>query len=565
MQRFIGREEDIEEALKWLLIDDFSVYGEDESLFAKMQEAISASTRQSTVPMRCITVMSVLPDEEQPKNGKLAVYRFKGPSIASIFFGVNRWQDSLVPAGSKAASRKERDDMGFDAIRRMGVAYIPEQAILSAGGGKTMKQNRAVFDELKRDRLLFAVTDTEKKRNDKAITYIVSRYALPTLGQRIELKGKAMMEPSPERDAFIAKKLDQPEKIQFIIKNAGGLTKTFMAASDRYKPLPLTAITDAYRMIQEDSSLGTMQCEEWSIDHSMSRIKFTFSGYSGVQDIADLYGIPEDELPRPGFEVISSDIGDCSFIIRGFWKIGGGLLYTKEVAKKHSGSVKVEEAVELARRSIFGEYPNMVRKLMELMETGITPQYVIAASAALDEARRRMQETKDSEDARKALAAIRDFRRAERAAAKPFEDHAKLLCEMIKSALSEVSMSTLQYGKGWAENVVDALDMSVPYTAYDLMAIILRTQLDVRFPDTAEKMRKSMAGLPDASYAKLRDAAMAMLALPERAPAALKDRNAAKEEGIEESLDLGDAGAPGHGGAGEGSGKASPGGGGSAA
>ena len=83
----IKNENDIKEALKELLLDDFSVYGDDASLFAKIQEEISHNTYSILTPMCYIRVLSVLPEENQPQNGKLAVYVFgKDGTIHSFFF-----------------------------------------------------------------------------------------------------------------------------------------------------------------------------------------------------------------------------------------------------------------------------------------------------------------------------------------------------------------------------------------------------------------------------------------------------------------------------------------------
>ncbi len=505
MQRVIKTDEDIEVALQGLLLNDFSVYGNDAELFAKTQEEISGNTFSVVTPMRYINVLSVLPDDEQPKNGKLAVYAIKAGGISNIFLNVNLYTGKLVlPEADSTGKDKQtdKDAIFLNAVGKMGCCMIPESSFFPVIKGKKV-DNREVLDELRRDRLMIQAGGG---------TYIVSPYALPTLGQRIDLKGRAMQEPSLERDIFISKRFDSNKNIQFIMKKANGMAKAFMAASENYRPLSMTTIERIYHTFGQEDGLGQMRCEGWWIDHSISRIRFVFENFEKTQDLACLYGLSAEEMPVPGVEITSSDIGDCAFTIRGFWRLKRGFLYADEVSRKHSGDIDEEKIVDEVRHTIFEKYTLLPDRFMELLDIDITPASVSEAAVALTDAQKAAMDAKAVGGA-DAAAAMEALKKAEKAANRQFKDHTRLLKEMIKRVMKEIATTSLQYKKDWTERVTDDLNPSTPYTAYDLMSIILDTQDMTKCDDTAEKMRKSMIRLPYLDYAKYRDVIIQKFAL----------------------------------------------------
>lgn len=516
LPKVIKNEMDIDEAMKNLLLDDFSVYGDDAALFAKTQKRISDNTYTVTIPMSYIRILSVLPEENQPKDGRLAVYVIDAGGINEIFLDLNLgaknnaglWnredgkerENSTKPAADPAKVMRT-------ALGRMMARTIPEISFYPVVNGQKA-DNKEVVEELKRTRLLFQAAGK---------TYIISQFALPTLGQRIELKGKALQEPCLERDIFIAKRLQSKKNIQFVIKAANGLGKVFMAASDVYKPLPMTVIEQIYHEFGAEDGLGKkMRCEGWEIDHSMSRIRFSFLDYGKASEMAFLYGLDENEAAIPGVEIISSDIGDYAFTIRGFWKVKRGYLYSDEVSRKHTGEIDVEEIIDEVRHTIFERYTLLPERFMELLETDITPDSVREAAEALKRARQAVPDTgatgimpddavgstADDDTAARAREALE---RAEKRANRQFRDHSKLLDGIVKKIMKVITTSSLQYKKDWTERVVEDLDPAVSYTAYDIMSLILDTQIMTRSDNTAEKMRKSMMKLPYLDYARYRD------------------------------------------------------------
>lgn len=502
----IKNETDIKEALRYLLLDDFSVYGDDAALFAKTQKQISDNTYSFVTPMRCVNILSVLPEENQLQDGKLAVYVFNAGGVSSTFLDINQCMGNRagLTAGKEEQGRTAGTGKTPDlksAIGRLMARTIPENSFYPARDGEPA-DNQGVVQELKSTRLMIQV---DRK------TYIVSQLALATLGQRIELKGRAIQEPSLERDIFIARRMQSGKNIQFIIKAANGLGKVFMAASEGYKLLPMTAIEHIYHIFGSENGIGRMKCEGWEIDHSISRIRFSFLDYEKTQDMACLYGLSDEEAPVPGVEIISSDIGDYAFTVRGFWKLRRGYLYTDEVSRKHSGGIDEEKIVDEVKHTIFERYTLLPDRFMELLETDITPQSVRDAAAALKEARQAVMDAgaAGNEDAPECIALARE----EKAADRQFKDHKKLLTEVVRRVMKEVTTSSLQYKKDWIERVTDDLDPAVSYTAYEIMSLILDTQIMTKSDDTAEKMRKSMTSLPYLDYAKYRDSVIDKFAL----------------------------------------------------
>lgn len=503
----IKTEADINEAMRSLLLDDFSVYGDDASLFAKTQKRISDNTYSFTAPMQCISVFSVLPEENQPQDGRLAVYLFGAGGISSTLLDINQCMGNRV---SLMASKNKPDDAHStenkrgalqSALSRLMVRTIPEASFYPKSGEESA-ENQAVLQELKRTRLMFRVYDK---------TYIVSQLALATLGQRIEVKGKALQEPSLERDIFISKRMRVSKNAQFVIKAANGIGKIFMAASENYKLLPMTAIERIYHIFGAENGIGRMKCEGWEIDHSVSRIRFSFLDYEKTQDMACLYGLSEEEAPVPGIEIISSDIGDYAFTVRGFWRVKRGYLYTEEVSRKHSGNINEEEIVDEVKHTIFERYTLLPDRFMELLETDITSASVQEAATALKQAQQAVINTGAAGD-EKAPETIA-LAKAEKYADRQFKDHTKLLTELVRRVMKEVTTSSLQYKKDWIERVTSDLNPAVPYTAYDIMSLILNTQIITKSDDTAEKMRKSMTRLPYLDYGKYRDTVIDKFAL----------------------------------------------------
>ena len=507
LSRAIRNENDIKEALKGLLLDCFSVYGDDASLFAKIQEEISHSTYSILTPMCYVKVLSVLPEENQPKNGKLAVYVFDKDGISRTFLDINLCTGNFVLPGERSGDKaQEATNMLTQAMGRLEAKAIPESSFFPVIKGETV-DNQAVFEELKRTRLMFQTPE-------KAL--IISQFALATLGQRIELKGKAIQEPCLERDIFIAKRMNSSKNIQFIAKKMNGLSKVFMVASSNYKPLSMTMIERIYHIFGSESGLGEMRCESWEIDHSVSRIRFSFFNYEKTQDMAFFYGLSEEETPIPGVEIISSDIGDYAFTIRGFWKLKHGYLYADEVSRKHSGDIDETKIIDEVKHTIFERYILLPDRFMELLETDITPASVREAVTALTNAQEAVfnAEVTCSDIPDDAVIQARAvLEQAKKLANRQFKDHTKLLSEIVKKVMKEITTSSLQYKKDWTERVTADLNPASSYTAYDIMSVILDTQIMTKSDDTVEKMRKSMIRLPYLDYGKFRDTIIDKFAL----------------------------------------------------
>ncbi len=518
LPKVIKNETDIKEALKYLLLDDFSVYGDDASLFAKTQKQISDSTYTFVTPMCYVRVLSVLPEKNQPQNGRLAVYMVSTDGVSDTFLDINLCMGNRAGLGTEKNGKEDEADTQDaraasntagvlkSALGRLMAKTIPETSFYPVINGHPT-DNREVVNELKRTRLMFQVAGR---------TYIISQFALATLGQRLELKGKAIQEPCLERDIFIAKRMQSKKNIQFIVKAANGLGKVFMAASENYKPLPMTAIERIYHIFGTKSGIGKMRCEGWEIDHSISRIRFSFIDYEKTQDMAFLYGLSEEEAAIPGVEIISSDIGDYAFTIRGFWKLKRGYLYVDEVSRKHSGDIDEAKIVDEVKHTIFERYTLLPDRFMELLEIDITPNSVREAAAALNDAQQAVFDAEaacgDTPDS--ALIQAREtLTQAEKQANRQFKDHTRLLTEMVKKVMKEITTSSLQYKKDWTERVTADLNPAVCYTAYDIMTIILDTQIMTKSDDTVEKMRKSMTRLPYLEYDRYRDAIIDKFAL----------------------------------------------------
>lgn len=526
----IKKESDIDEALDRLLLDDFSVYGDDASLFAKTQKKISDNTYSFLAPMKNIRILSVLPENDQPEDGSIAMYVLDTNGISDWFFELNQLLVSSILVKDEEKSRVINNEIKRK-LNKCKILTINKSAF-NPDGRKA--GNEELIKELKTTRLIFEDSYTN-------YCYIVSQLALATLGQRILVKGDAIQQPCLERDIFIAKRMKSDKNAQFIVKKHNSLGKIFMVATETYRVLSMQVIEELYHIFDGDNGIGTMRCEGWEINHSYSRIRFSFCDYEKSQDMAFFYGLREEEVAIPCIEIISSDIGDYAFTVRGFWKLRGGYLYTDEVSKKHSGNITIEDIVEETKKTIFERYHLLPERFMDLLSMDITPECVQKSNAILKSARNKvfeletgykkleseLESAKDAGDktaeteisgtlaevSKEMESAKKELETAERANERLLSDHKKLLGEIINLTMKKISTTSLQYKKDWKERISNNLDPSHSYTAYDIMSIILDTQSTVKCDDTVEKMRKSMAGLPYLPYDEYKKSAIERLGL----------------------------------------------------
>ncbi len=245
----IKNEKDINDAMQYLLLDDFSVFGDDISLFEKIQKRIADCTYSITTPMRDIQVWSVYPKAGaggRAKDDKFAVYKISADGT------------SLVREAS----------------------IYPEMAGLA--------DSQEIVQMLAKPSLIFQVWGNN---------YIISERALAKIGEQIGIRADEARKQSLDRDASIARRMYNSNKtIQLIIKSSNGLKKVFMAADESSTTLAsILPCQEIDRIFDGIGGLGKPECVSWKISHRASSAEFSFPNFEGSQKIADMHGIPRDE------------------------------------------------------------------------------------------------------------------------------------------------------------------------------------------------------------------------------------------------------------------------------
>ena len=380
--------------------------------------------------------------------------------------------------------------------------------------------NKKLLAELQSTGLLFA--DVTKNR-----LYIMSRYALPTLGQRVRASGDFLLESTFARDILLMSLFANSKMVKFIVRVQDKLSKIFMVTTTTYNELPLTMIEQLYFMFAQASGFTGMTCDGWLLNHSISCIRFSFDNNTVIDELRTAYeeeletfdytyGL--DVLPKPGIEIKSSDIGDCAFIVRGYWKFPHTILYTEEVARKHSGKFTSDDLITEVKNTIFSRYTELPKALIKLLRVEITPESiseVFRNRERLDGRIRTLQMTverleqapdTDKEQLKsfkKELAnCTKEYTRMDNDMALAIKKHKTLLENIVLTTLHRVKSGTYATKKAWRDRIIDKLDPTGIYTAYDLVCAILDTPFEGS-AESEEKTQKAISGLPYLDYEEI--------------------------------------------------------------
>ena len=200
--------------------------------------------------------------------------------------------------------------------------------------------------------------------------WFVSAAATNTMAQRIGVTGKSIREHSLERDLFIAKKFNTDVTSTLIVKQFHQVGKVFSMMSEEYVHIPLYTICVIYKDLAGESKLGPMECEGWNVTHERAKISFAFKEYA--QEISALYSLKRPMVPC--VEMVTSDIGESSFIVRGCWKTPeGAIVYDHTFLRQHRGKIDPDVIVKEVQKQIFDKYTELPERLLELATIDITP------------------------------------------------------------------------------------------------------------------------------------------------------------------------------------------------
>lgn len=200
--------------------------------------------------------------------------------------------------------------------------------------------------------------------------WFVSSSATNTMAQRIGVTGKSIREHSLERDLFIAKRFNIDVTSTLIVKQYQQVGKVFSMMSEDYVHIPLYMLCIIYKDLAGESRLGAMECEGWNVTHERVSISFSFKEYA--QQIRTIYNLKREMVPC--VELTTSDIGESSFIVRGYWHTPeGARIYDRTFKRQHRGKVDPDMIVKEVQKHIFNKYNELPERLVELAEIDVTP------------------------------------------------------------------------------------------------------------------------------------------------------------------------------------------------
>jgi len=200
--------------------------------------------------------------------------------------------------------------------------------------------------------------------------YFLSNSALNTLAQRINTTVGTLREHSLERDLFIAKKMYIDAGTTLVVKHYRQIGKIFAMMGEDYKHVPLNEVCNVYKELVGENKLGKIQCKHWEVQHDFVRVRFAFPEYA--EEVNTLYELSQPLTPC--IEIVTSDTGESSFIVRGYWETeNGGIIYDNMVKKEHKGNIEAATITRMVNESIFDKFNVLPERLVELMSIDITP------------------------------------------------------------------------------------------------------------------------------------------------------------------------------------------------
>ena len=271
----------------------------------------------------------------------------------------------------------------------------------------------------------------------KRTFYLASSAALQTM-DRFGMSGEFLGTPSLERDMLIAKQFERDLGVTVIARAVNGTKKVFSILSDKYTPIDQFIFFKIIKKLEKVGDIGKAECYNWEVNNFFTKLYVEFP--EKAHELSVLYGLKKEMIP--GILITTSDTGDSSFKVRGTWRISGSnsLIIHTEIKRKHIGSVDINEIVSDISDSIFAEYAKLPEALCSLMAQDITnPKWDLTSQAGMNANKEKIENI--------------------------FKEAFKKLA--ITKAIGKKSEKSLR------EATIEEMDMSIPYTAYDIAMIIM--------------------------------------------------------------------------------------------
>lgn len=357
---------------KDFLLDDFHLTGKRTEDFKTAIEWIDEHSYNVLTNLKDLTVVSLLGNQ----------YQDEGPQClkARILQEGNPWvrgmRDTVLPMQKFRVTGVLPDKLPDDPDN----PENQEELLKVLKGSKMLKELT-----YKNQTMLIRKTDVSQG------FYHLSSMAIPTLAQRLGITSAAIERRCLASDMLIAELLHSPKTCTLIVKHFKGVGKIVAVMSDSYARIKLRELWIVANDLSEglknenttgiEKKLGPMVCEGWDITHERCSISFSFPRYA--REVTEMYHLPDTMIPC--VELMTSDIGECAFTAKAYWKLENGSkiigdIYRKEHRKQKAKrrnhgeeGIDIELVEQEIREKIFDKYTILPERLMELMALDISP------------------------------------------------------------------------------------------------------------------------------------------------------------------------------------------------
>lgn len=224
-------------------------------------------------------------------------------------------------------------------------------------------KNELLTEDLLKESKMLMVLDYAGDRH----THVVSPLAYSTLLKRVSIAGRAFYRPSISRTMNLFRTLQwgqgggSSQLLTLIIRGNHNGSIVLAAHAKTYTYIPQLVLKDVYEEIKEN--LGNPECEKWYVSHEVSVCYINFPEVA--KEMAEMYDLPDNVVP--GICIQTSDSGDSSLSVGGYWSINGKIVGGKSFRENHRGSVDIPNLALQAGRSVFAEFNKVPERLCELL------------------------------------------------------------------------------------------------------------------------------------------------------------------------------------------------------
>ncbi len=363
---------------KDFLLDDFHLTGKHAEDFKSAVEWIDEHTYNLLTDLKDLTVISLLANQyqdEAPQYLKACILQEGNPWVRGTQDTTLPMQEFMVAGMLPDILPNAPEDPNTSDYQN----YLEELL-------RALKESKLLKEMTNKNRTIL-----KRQTHASGAFFHLSAMAIPTLAQRLGITSAAIEKRCLASDILIAELLHSPKACTLIVKHFRGVGKIVAVMSDSYAKIKLRELWTVASDLSEESKnrmatgitkkLGPMVCEGWDITHERCSISFSFPEYA--KEVSEIYHLPKTMIPC--VELMTSDMGECAFTAKAYWKLEDGSKIIGEIYRKEHRKPKAtrrnysDEGIDIElvekeiREKIFDKYTILPERLMALMAIDISP------------------------------------------------------------------------------------------------------------------------------------------------------------------------------------------------